>query len=118
MGLAGLGRVKKRRDRRFAIGLVAFAAFGYIETLYGYMETLFEAIGAAGISRVELASTESDLVISSIPYVLYGLFLIFHFATLDSPKLVTGEGIPAVFVERYRLSPAVYIQRSIAGSGR
>jgi DNA-binding CsgD family transcriptional regulator len=78
IGFAFLRNVKSPNQRKFVLGLLLFATVGYAESLINYLGTFR--------STVFLLATESDFLFSSIPYALYGIFLLFYFLQFTIPS--------------------------------
>ena len=77
IGIGSLRRVWNTNRRNFILGLMLFATVGYIETLLNFRETL-------QINEV-IFGEQGGFLYSSIPYALYGIFLINHFLHLSPP---------------------------------
>ncbi len=84
--------------RNFLLGLVIFAAIGYLETLSSLVPSLRR-------TAVTL-TTESDFLFSSIPYALYGVFLIAYFLRFPVaiPAPLATDAIPEAFLSRYGIT--------------
>jgi DNA-binding CsgD family transcriptional regulator len=82
--------------RNFMIGLLAFATVGYGETLTNLPQILH--------SRVVALSNERDFLFSSIPYALYGIFLINYFLHYSLPVPVGTDDLSDGFVSRYGIT--------------
>lgn len=79
LGYGWLHRVWNTDKRAFVVGLLIFATAGYAETLLGLWHQVHTPT-----STVALAS-ESDFVYTSIPYALYGIFVIVYFVNYSMP---------------------------------
>lgn len=96
LGYGLLRRVWHTERRNFLIGLLVFATVGYLETV----------VNLPGALHLTAAtpSNEDDFLYSSIPYALYGLFLIFYF--LRHPVLAPLEtnDLSETFLSRYGIT--------------
>jgi DNA-binding CsgD family transcriptional regulator len=81
VGCAFLGRVWHSHRRTFVLGLLVFAAIGYVESLLGFIFVLQNPV-------VPLA-TASGFSISTVPFLLYGFFLIYTFLRNFAPVSVS-----------------------------
>jgi len=96
LGYGLLRRVWHTDKRNFMLGLLIFASVGYGETLASLPGTLRTSVVAL--------STENDFLFSSIPYALYGIFLISYFLHYIVP-ISTGIGEPSEdFLSRYGIT--------------
>ncbi len=77
LGFTALQQAWNTDKRNFILGLLIFATFGYIESLLTFWENL-------RTSTVSL-TIENGLLFSSIPYMLYGFFVIRHFLSFAPP---------------------------------
>jgi DNA-binding CsgD family transcriptional regulator len=77
LGLAFFARITSANKRVFVAGLLLFALVGYIESLLSFLAML----------RDPVATMEADngFLISSIPYALYGIFLMVYFLQFLTP---------------------------------
>ena len=82
--------------RNFLLGLLVFAAFGYVETAV-------ELPQALRTTTVTL-SNENDFLFSSIPYALYGIFLIFYFLRHPVPAPLEMGDLSETFRTRYGIT--------------
>ncbi len=98
LGYAGLHRIWNTDKRAIVIGLLIFATAGYAETLLGLWHQVRSPTAA-----VALAS-ESDFVYSSIPYALYGIFVIVYFANYFVPASLEIDQLLQAFLERYGIT--------------
>ena len=96
LGYGLLRRAWHTERRNFLIGLLIFATVGYIETTLSLP-------GALGTTAVTI-SHQNDFLYSSIPYALYGVFLIFYF--LRYPVLAPLEmtDLSETFLSRYGIT--------------
>ena len=96
LGFGWLHRVWKTDKRAFVLGLLLFAAFGYVETLRGFSRDI-------RIPAVLLA-TESSFLYSSIPYALYGIFVIIYFLNYFVPASVEIDQVFEAFLAKYGIT--------------
>jgi len=96
LGYALLHRVWKTDKRAFVIGPLIFATVGYAETLV----SLFRQVH----SPLSTLATERDFIYSSIPYVLYGIFLIVYFLNYFVPASVEIDGVFEAFLAKYGIT--------------
>lgn len=96
LGYGLLRRVWRTDKRNFMIGLLLFATVGYGETL----------ISLAGSLRTTevTPSAESNFLLSSIPYALYGIFLINYFLHFPVPAAGTSDELSDEFLSRYGIT--------------
>ena len=98
LGFGLLRRAWHSERRNFLVGLLIFATVGY-------METTFNLLPALRRTTFTL-SNENDFLFSSIPYALYGVFLIAYF--LRFPIAVAAplatEAIPQAFLTKYSIT--------------
>ena len=95
LGYGLLGRVWKTDKRNFVLGLLIFATVGYAETLTNLSEILH--------STDVTLSAEGDFLYSSIPYALYGVFLINYFLRYSFPVVGTDE-LTEAFLSKYGIT--------------
>jgi DNA-binding CsgD family transcriptional regulator len=93
LGIRYVNRVAKTSLFPFTIGLLIFAGVGYIETLL----SLFDVYTVA---PVPLSDT-SGFWFSSIPYALYGIFLVYYFLNTPVPVFLDVSQMPDAFFEKY-----------------
>jgi DNA-binding CsgD family transcriptional regulator len=96
LGYAALRRAWNTQRRSFLIGLLAFAAFGYLESassLPGILSTASVTFSSGG-----------DFLYSSIPYALYGIFLIFYFLRYPAAPSLAVDTLPESFLARYGIT--------------
>jgi DNA-binding CsgD family transcriptional regulator len=98
LGFGLLRRAWHSERRNFLIGLLLFATFGYLETS-------LNLVPALRTTTVRF-STESDFLFSSIPYALYGIFLIAYFLRFPVavPAPLATDAIPEAFLSRYGIT--------------
>jgi DNA-binding CsgD family transcriptional regulator len=96
LGFGWLHRVWKTDKRTFVLGLLLFAAFGYVETLLSFWRDI-------RIPAVTIA-TESSFLYSSIPYALYGIFVIIYFLNYFVPASVEIDQVFESFLAKYGIT--------------
>jgi len=96
LGYGLLRRVWRTDKRNFIIGLLIFATVGYGETLTNLPQTL-------RTTEVTL-SNESDFLLSSIPYALYGIFLINYFLHYPVPTALGSDELSEDFLSKYGIT--------------
>jgi DNA-binding CsgD family transcriptional regulator len=99
LGYGLLRRAWQSERRSFLIGLLLFATVGYLETTINLPRGLRET--------AVTFSNEGGFLVSSVPYALYGIFLIVHF--LESPvpaplAPLAMEALPEAFLTRYGIT--------------
>ena len=96
LGYGLLRRAWHTERRNFLIGLLIFATVGYVETILNLPQSLRTAEATL--------SNENGFLYSSIPYALYGIFLIFYF--LRYPVLAPLEmtDLSETFLSRYGIT--------------
>ena len=95
IGFAFIGRVWKSDKRVFVIGLLVFAVVGYLDGIVSFIGNLRY--------RVVTITAPSGFLFSSIPYALYGIFLIFYFLQYTLPTGMPQE-VPNDLVSRYGIT--------------
>jgi DNA-binding CsgD family transcriptional regulator len=96
LGFGVLRRAWHTERRNFLLGLVIFAAVGYLETLTSLVSSL---------QRTAITfTTENDFLFSSIPYALYGIFLIVYFLRHPVAAPVRMDTLPEDFLSRYGIT--------------
>jgi DNA-binding CsgD family transcriptional regulator len=96
IGWIWIGRVWKTDRRWFFIGLMIFASVGYVETMLGALQSLTA-------SQV-IVGAESGFLVSSIPYALYGIFVIFFLLRYFAPAAVEGDRFFEAFLVKYGMT--------------
>ncbi len=96
LGWGWLHRVWKTDRRTFIVGLLLFATFGYIESLSSFIRT-------AGVPQVSMAAAGGFLY-SSIPYALYGIFVIVYFLRYFVPASIEVDQLFEAFLARYAIT--------------
>jgi DNA-binding CsgD family transcriptional regulator len=96
LGFGLIGRVWRTPKWAFVLGLMIFAAVGWLETLAGFPTSLRQ-------TRLELAES-GGFLFSSIPYALYGVFLIYYFLNRFEPAAPTAFEVTPDFLARYGIT--------------
>lgn len=96
LGYGLLRRLWHSERRNFLIGLLVFATVGYLETAVSLPGGLRE-------TSVTL-SNEAGFLFSSIPYALYGVFLIVYFLRHPVAAPLAMDTLPEAFVARYGIT--------------
>ncbi len=91
-----LGRVWKTEKRTFTLGLLIFASVGYAESILSFIQNF-------GITSVKLTS-EQGFLYSSIPYALYGIFLIVYFMRYPISTPQGSDEISTEFLTKYGIT--------------
>ncbi len=89
-------RVWKTEKRTFTFGLLIFASAGYMESVLGF-------ISEFGTTSVQLTA-ERGFLYSSIPYMLYGVFLIVYFVRRPAFAPKGGEEPTTEFLSKYGIT--------------
>jgi DNA-binding CsgD family transcriptional regulator len=96
LGYGLLRRVWRTDKRNFTLGLLIFATVGYGETSANFLQVLR--------STVFTRSAERDFLFSSIPYALYGIFLINYFLHYSIPVEIGMDGLSENFILKYGIT--------------
>jgi DNA-binding CsgD family transcriptional regulator len=96
LGFGALRRAWRTERRNFLLGLVIFAAVGYLETLTGLVPSLRR-------TAVTLSS-ENDFLFSAIPYALYGIFLIVYFLRHPVAPPLRMDTLSEAFLTKYGIT--------------
>jgi len=91
-----LVRIWKAKKRTFIIGFLIFASVGYAESLFSF----FRFFG----SVTRTLHPDRGFLYSSVPYALYGIFLIVYFLRYPASAPLAGDGIPAEFLSKYGIT--------------
>ena len=91
-----LVRVWNTEKRNFTIGLLVFASVGYLEMTSGFLRNI--SVKSAPLT------IERGFIYSSIPYVLYGIFLIIYFARYPVAAPVANEEPSQEFLSKYKIT--------------
>jgi len=96
LGWGWLGRIWKADRRAFILGLLIFATIGYLESISSLLRV-------ARRPEPSQAGPVSFFV-SSIPYALYGIFLIVYFLRYFVPAPVEVDAVFEAFLEKYSIT--------------
>lgn len=96
LGYSRLRRVWGTDKRDFMIGFLVFATVGYIETLLNLPATLR--------TTVATLSGDDGFLFSSIPYALYGIFLINYFLHYYHPTSLALDELSETFRSKYGIT--------------
>lgn len=110
MGFMGLRHIWQNQNGIFILGLMIFAAIGWLETLIGF---------SSNIRQLTLRLTDNGkFLFSSIPFALYGIFLIWFFLNRFSPASALEFVIDENFISKYGITEreCEIIQLIIQGS--
>jgi len=84
------------QERTFVLGLVLFASTGYVESVISF----FGDFGAASATL----TMERGFLYSSIPYALYGMFLIVYFVRFPVVAPLQNEEPSAAFLSKHGIT--------------
>jgi DNA-binding NarL/FixJ family response regulator len=96
LGYGFLRRIWNTEKRNLALGLLVFATFGYIETVIGFL--------AGWHGDTVSFRQDREFLYSSIPYVLYGLFLVTYFLNYSLPTPVGLDQVSESFISTYKIT--------------
>jgi DNA-binding CsgD family transcriptional regulator len=96
IGYGYLPRVWNTDKRGLVLGLLLFATVGFAESALSTQHVL-------RAPRTTLA-TESDFIYSSIPYAIYGIFVIGYFLRSFGPATAEVRELPEAFVAKYGIT--------------
>ena len=96
LGYGLLHRLWQTERRSFPVGLLVFATVGYLETTLSLPQSL-------GTTAVTL-SNDNGFLVSSIPYALYGAFLIAYFLQHPAPAPLKMDTLPESFLTKYNIT--------------
>lgn len=96
IGFGLLRRVLDNPQRNLVLGSLLFAAVGYIESLLNFPESLR--------TNTAIFREDSAFLYSSIPYTLYGLFLIYHFLHFWLPTPIGLDQVSESFISTYGIT--------------
>jgi DNA-binding CsgD family transcriptional regulator len=91
-----LVRVWNTEKRNFTIGLLFFASVGYLDMTSGFLRNI--SVKSAPLT------IERGFIYSSIPYVLYGIFLIVYFTRYPVSAPVANEEPSREFLSKYGIT--------------
>lgn len=96
LGYGLLRRAWHTERRNFLIGLLIFATVGYVETTLNLPQSLR--------TMEATLSSENGFLYSSIPYALYGVFLIFYFLRYPVLAPLEMDDLSETFLSRYGIT--------------
>lgn len=96
LGWGWLQRVWRTDRRTLFIGLLIFATIGYIESLNNFVHY-------ARAPQVSM-SAQGGLLVSSIPYALYGIFVIVYFLRYFVPASIEVDQLFEAFLAKYGIT--------------
>ena len=96
LGYGFLRRAWHTERRNFLIGLLIFATVGYVETAVHLLPSLR--------TTAATLSNEDDFLFSSIPYALYGIFLILYFLRYPIAAPLEMNDLSDAFLSRYGIT--------------
>ena len=96
LGYGRLSRVWDTKRRSFVLGLLIFATVGYLESTANVLGSL--QVTTASFSE------ESGFLFSSIPYALYGIFLIYYFLHYPLPTSLGNDQLTEAFLAKYGIT--------------
>ena len=96
LGYGYLPRIWNSDRRTLIVGLLIFATVGYLESLVNTPQTLRTGTVFFGEER--------GFLFSSIPYALFGLFLIYYFLRFSSPTPMMPEQLSESFLSAYNIT--------------
>ena len=96
LGWGWLHRVWNTNRRAFFLGLLIFATFGYIESFTS-------ALGNIHAPQVTM-SAQGGFLFSSIPYALYGIFVIVYFLRFYAPAPIEVDRLFGAFLAKYGIT--------------
>jgi DNA-binding CsgD family transcriptional regulator len=91
-----LKQIWKTEQRNFILGLLLFASFGYLESLFSFPNSLRTTSVAFG--------QDLDFLYSSIPYALYGFFLMYYFLHFSLPTQLEHGQLSESFLSTYNIT--------------
>lgn len=96
LGYGYLPRIWATDGRSLVAGLLIFATFGYLESLVNSPQ-IFQA-------RIAEFGNDGGFLFSSIPYVIFGLFLIIYFLRFSPPTPIVPEQLSESFLAAYGIT--------------
>jgi DNA-binding CsgD family transcriptional regulator len=97
LGYGWLRRVWGTDQWSFVLGLLIFAAVGYLESAANIVPSLQTTV-------VSFSQEESGFLYSSIPYALYGIFLIYYFLHYPLPAPAANDELTEAFLTKYGIT--------------
>ena len=96
LGYGYLPHIWNTDRRTLVVGLLIFATIGYLESLTNTPHTLRTGTVAFGYDR--------EFLYSSIPYALFGLFLIYYFLRFSPQPSIAPEQLSDSFLATYGIT--------------
>lgn len=96
LGWGWLGRVWKTDRRAFILGFLIFATVGYLESINSFTHLLRLPESSQ--------SAQGGFLVSSVPYALYGIFLIVYFLRHFVPASVQVDPLFEAFLGKYGIT--------------
>lgn len=97
LGYGYLPRIWKTERRTLVVGFLIFASFGYLENLINSPQVFRTA--------TVIFEEDHDFLFSSIPYTLFGIFLIAYFLRFSPPPApITPEQLSESFLAAYGIT--------------
>lgn len=96
LGYGFLPRIWNTDAKNLVLGLLIFATFGYVESLVNAPNTLRMATAVFGEDR--------EFLFSSIPYAVFGLFLIYYFLRFSPHPPVGADALSEDFIAAYGIT--------------
>jgi DNA-binding CsgD family transcriptional regulator len=96
LGWGWLSRAWKSERRTLVLGVLIFATLGYLETLGSVLHQV-------RLPEAALA-TERDFLYSSVPYALYGIFIIVYFLRYFVPASIEADQLFEAFLGKYGIT--------------
>lgn len=97
LGYGFIRRIWHSKGRNFIVGLLMFATVGYVEVLINSFSSWFDV-------SLSISKETGGFLFSSVPYALYGIFLIHYFVSQPLPTALEKQEISAGFVSRYGIT--------------
>lgn len=89
--------IKSIKKKIFMIASLIFAVIGYVETTIGIINSFY-------INKISLISSKLEFFISSIPYVIYSIFIVIFLNKYYSFHKSQIKGIPNNLIKKYKIS--------------
>lgn len=96
IGYGYLPRIWNTDRRTLIVGLLIFATVGYLESLTNTPQTLQAKTVAFGENQ--------EFLFSSIPYALFGLFLIYYFLRFSPQTPIEADSLSESFISAYGIT--------------
>jgi DNA-binding CsgD family transcriptional regulator len=93
LGIASVLKASNVNTRGFRLGLILFAGVGYFETIAGFVANIIRTYDVLSMER-------GGFLLSSVPYALYGVFLIGFFARSGAMSDSETAKLSEAFSER------------------